>query len=469
MGNSPPTLFPRIRIKQVSLEAHSRLYHLEPVGIDTPLVESLTSYICRLAKAHCFRVSTLIAHELYPHLDMPYLFANLEGYSRVTGFASQRVKNAIESVNGIAISTVRFVSALEHLTKRRNLRNLTLLSWADVLTPRNLLRKFRAWCPDCLKEWHTNGQPVYEPLLWVIEAVKMCPRHQQYLISTCPSCGDKSLLLRAMSRAGYCPSCESWLGRSSVYDSISSKTIDKAELHFQTWAAENVGQILSSVTTIASMPLQDNLGKSMTAIINYTYEGIGQRLAKAIGKSKSTIWGWQHGMNKPSMGEMLTLCYVSGISLLEFLTAEGRIKSGQFMKQPYSKKSIKIIKAPPRKLLNSSAVKDALTRCLDPGSQPISMVEAAGQIGLGVKTLRKNFPKLCKQISLRFLKHKKEVRERAQRDFFNEANSAIFRLQSSGQEITRRNIAILLNKPKYVNNLNLLPLIRKAKLNLPMP
>ncbi|MEM9271562.1 MAG: hypothetical protein AAGA80_01180, partial [Cyanobacteria bacterium P01_F01_bin.143] len=35
----------------------SRLYHLEPVGIGTPHVESLTSYISRLAEAHC----------LYPH------------------------------------------------------------------------------------------------------------------------------------------------------------------------------------------------------------------------------------------------------------------------------------------------------------------------------------------------------------------------------------------------------------------
>ena len=49
----------------------SRLYHLEPIGIGTPEVESLSSYLNRLAQAHCVTVNTLIAHELLPHVGQP--------------------------------------------------------------------------------------------------------------------------------------------------------------------------------------------------------------------------------------------------------------------------------------------------------------------------------------------------------------------------------------------------------------
>src|SRR5262249_42531947 len=50
---------------------HSRLYSLEPIGIGTPEVESWSSYLNRLAQAHCVTVTTLIAHELLPHVGTP--------------------------------------------------------------------------------------------------------------------------------------------------------------------------------------------------------------------------------------------------------------------------------------------------------------------------------------------------------------------------------------------------------------
>src|SRR5256886_15384835 len=46
----------------------SRLYRLEPIGIGTPEVESLSSYLNRLAQPHCVMVTTLITHELLPRL-----------------------------------------------------------------------------------------------------------------------------------------------------------------------------------------------------------------------------------------------------------------------------------------------------------------------------------------------------------------------------------------------------------------
>ena len=48
------------------LPVHSRLYHLKPVGIGTPYVESLTSYVARLATAHSVHPRNLLAYEVDP-------------------------------------------------------------------------------------------------------------------------------------------------------------------------------------------------------------------------------------------------------------------------------------------------------------------------------------------------------------------------------------------------------------------
>nr|MCM0593874.1 TniQ family protein [Gloeotrichia echinulata DEX184] len=45
---------------------HSRLFHLEPIGVGTFYVESLTSYIARLAEAHSVLPGALLALEVKP-------------------------------------------------------------------------------------------------------------------------------------------------------------------------------------------------------------------------------------------------------------------------------------------------------------------------------------------------------------------------------------------------------------------
>ena len=52
-----------------ALPPRSRLYHLAPIGVGTPNVESLTGYVARLAEAHNVHTRTLMARELLPLLD----------------------------------------------------------------------------------------------------------------------------------------------------------------------------------------------------------------------------------------------------------------------------------------------------------------------------------------------------------------------------------------------------------------
>jgi TniQ len=100
----------------------SRLYHLEPVGVGTPQVESLTSYIIRLAEARCVSVATLYKYELDP------VVRSLQtGEPRLE--KSNRSRNSLiyesKSLNGSCDNSKAWVQALESSTLRRDLHLLT--------------------------------------------------------------------------------------------------------------------------------------------------------------------------------------------------------------------------------------------------------------------------------------------------------------------------------------------------------
>src|SRR5579863_6272453 len=115
-----------------SIPARSRLHSIEPIGVGTPFIESLTGYIIRLAASHAVRISDLIEHELR------------------TSIAYFHCPAAIpNTINGVNDSARNWVSALERFTLRDNLQLLTLLPFAPFLNTSFLVREARAWCPQC--------------------------------------------------------------------------------------------------------------------------------------------------------------------------------------------------------------------------------------------------------------------------------------------------------------------------------
>src|SRR5687768_14088226 len=47
----------------------SRLYRKHPICVGTPLVESLTSYLCRVADAHSITIGTLLTRIVLPLIN----------------------------------------------------------------------------------------------------------------------------------------------------------------------------------------------------------------------------------------------------------------------------------------------------------------------------------------------------------------------------------------------------------------
>jgi hypothetical protein len=118
----------------------------------------------------------------------------------------------LKSSNGVTSIAASCVRAVESLIHRSDLRSLTMLSRANVLPSKGMLRSYRAWCPDCFREQAT----VYEPLLWCIGAVEACPQHRRPLTSRCPLCSETLPVLGSQMSPGQCSKCRCYLGDDSV-------------------------------------------------------------------------------------------------------------------------------------------------------------------------------------------------------------------------------------------------------------
>ena len=208
-----------------TLPKRSHLYHLQPIGVGSAYVESLTGYIARLAEAHSVATGALLSLELRSRV--------LPG----SGTPSTEQKRPLNSsfiydahiLNGLGECPRQWAHVLESLTGRVSLHCLTMLNWGQVISNCDLLRRVRAWCPHCYDSWRSANQRIYEPLLWNICAVTVCSIHGRPLERCCPQCKRESPLLTSKARPGYCYRCRRWLGapvhpEAAAYD-------DPAELN----------------------------------------------------------------------------------------------------------------------------------------------------------------------------------------------------------------------------------------------
>jgi len=203
-------IFPEIPLNSAALEGirRSRLYSLKPVGMCTPLVESLTSYISRLANEHCVAVKDLVVRELLPLFGREYLLSKEDNNQS----AFWKDASAINSLNP---STFDWANLLISLTLQQDCYFLTMLPWVQVPSPRNLIRRTKAWCSLCYEEWRSHNLRIYEPLIWSLEIVAVCKYHQCPLKTRCPHCNHVSFFLAPYAIPGYCSFCKLWLGEVS--------------------------------------------------------------------------------------------------------------------------------------------------------------------------------------------------------------------------------------------------------------
>lgn len=175
------------------------LYPVQPLGLGTADVESLSSYLLRLAASHCTTVGVLL-RTLRDQFD----FQASRDVSRV--------QHAL--IETLVRPNRATLSAIEVLAEATN--------WSeDILSSMTMMRLDKAlsrqvgfytssirWCSACIREQQRSRSTVYFKLIWMFCDLDICSQHRSELRDSCPSCYRTQTSVGRRHSIGRCAYCD---------------------------------------------------------------------------------------------------------------------------------------------------------------------------------------------------------------------------------------------------------------------
>lgn len=357
------------------LPPRSRLYCLEPMGVGTPSVESLTGYVSRLAREHNVTPYALIKFEIAP-LTPDLYTVELGGTSGLRGHAP---------FNYSGHKATTFVRVLERLTLTSGLKYLTLLPWGGVIPVQGLFRGSKAWCPGCYYSQYSSGMPNYDLLAWLFRRVSLCAEHGIPLAERCPYCLSAMEWLGGRSNPGFCTRCFRWLGVVNDYERDSLRKPDQ-EVAIQVWISKEVGKVVAQATQLLRIPSRETMTLSLSRIIDGMTAGHVGAFARRVKIVEGTIWGWRAG-TLPTFDMILRVCGESGTSIYDFLA--GTIPDGP-LRAGCERKSESVCSAEPLKPRSRAVEFEQKVEVLNGAlseTPPPSIADLAKRMGYKVSTI----------------------------------------------------------------------------------
>lgn len=373
-----------------SIPERSRLYYVEPIGVGTPYTECLTSYMIRLAEAHCVTLEILVKHEILP------LLQDRSGISAL--FSNNRFGSA-HTLNGTSSISQACVHAIERLTGQNDLHALTMLTWVNVIYKRGLLRNIQAWCPFGYEEWQKSKTPIYTPLLWSISAVKVCSRHHQVLQDRCPYCQRTLPVFALRLRLGYCIFCNLWLGNSPAAGSRGKEAIPQEDLEKVYWDEFSVGELIEVASGLSSPARREAFAAAITSLVNQFPRKNAASLADHLSIPLETVAAWQKGTEVPRFESLLLICRLLDITPRCLFLEKAPTSDFTFVERDNQTRLVTSRKN--RAALCSEELRQALEDILMSGEEPApSIKEVARRLGYSNQSpLYRRFPELCRAIT----------------------------------------------------------------------
>ncbi len=308
MLNDDLEIYDSCDLEKPLIPPRSRLYHLEPIGVGTPYVESLSSYIARLAEAHCLTPKLLLEREINS--------SNIQSSGRNNLFGIRQYSGEI---NGRGETASKLVDLLEKITLKENLKFLTLLSWSEIFPRKKLVKTTRSWCPFCYQDFIAQNALMYEPLIWSVNVVSTCSKHQTPLETHCHYCDQELPPLSSSSRVGFCSRCGKWLGKKINEKTYNCQKYDKHENQWNLYVNENIEKLILASHCLNQQISRDLLVRSFNVYIDRLTKGNIAAFARMFGIPKNTVWMWCKGKSIPQLDTLLSICYLLNIPILNFL------------------------------------------------------------------------------------------------------------------------------------------------------
>jgi hypothetical protein len=433
----------------------STLYPLKPIGVGTPWVESLTSYIARLADAHCVFSGRLMDKVIVPLVPRYSPLERQHDLFRGDGDKSNLM-------NATGLRALYAVQALETLTLRADLRHLTLLFLADMLYVRGLIRHKKAWCPVCYHEWRATGQTIFDPLLWVFQEISVCVRHKQRLQMRCPyqDCQHSLQALAWRSQPGYCTFCQRWLGLLLEVAETAKEPLSESELAWQQWISEALGTVLAVAPTVATIPRREQISQVLAAAIKHVSGGSISAFARTLGLAIPHTGQWVRNEKVPQIGMLLQLCYSLSLSLSEVLfhdptTLQPHVRDSTLPQQSWKHR----LGAP----IDRNHIRQELENVQASDQYPpLPLAEVARQLGYQEKVLYQCHQAACHAIAARYKAYRYQQKEVRMQGYREEIRHIALQLRSQSISLTQKHIAPHLAQPGILRDPQVRELLREV-------
>lgn len=402
------------RPRSIVFPPRTLLYHLAPQASESIWCESLTGYINRLGWTHHVSPRALVAEVINPQLPKPTPF--------VAAFCLQSAMG----LNGNGEQSSVWGEVIGQLTGRPELHRLTLATLLGDFPPIRILRRTPAWCPACLTEWKTTGLPLYQPLLWMLQLVTICPAHGMPLVDRCPTCHkSQKVLTTTKTRPFECTSCTIWLGGES---SPFPKEEDTAQLiTWQTWvisALEELRAVSLGIGALSWQPFFTNLSCYLKERRAYA------RIAAAIGTDRTNFHNWVTKQDV-TLETLFKFCYNCEVTPWQVMS--GQLEPFERVMQEGARRSSPLPQRPNHRLNREHCLRQ-LHEALNENAAPPSLRQVGRQLGYSsTALLMYHFPEECAVIIQRHGEYRNQRKEQRLLKLRADIRHAVFSLHAQGE------------------------------------
>lgn len=366
----------------------SILYALEPVGIGTPYVESLTSYICRLSINHNVVLGTLLKEVIGPFIDNPYLTDYL---------TKGRDISKSYLINGLGKTSASFINVIEKLTERNDIQYLTMNNWIGVFS-NNITVSHRRWCPFCLNQFKLDSIEIHEPLIWSISDIQKCDIHEAVLREKCPECGKKQRFIQSKLILGHCSYCYTWLG-----EAVDRRYCQELS-EYETFIINNFKQLIEKAPDLTSFPTRNKISSILSVIKEKLRISSNAKLSNFLGVNNPTLCTWINNQALPTPENLLQITKKIGSTIYELIYKdEINIKIGI-----PNEKNLKT-----KKKVSKKEMEEHLTEATH-SKEPKSLNQVSREGGFSHEAAENNFPLLSKIIKKNYASYQKDNRIKKQ-------------------------------------------------------
>lgn len=372
-----------------------KLFPIEVCGSGTAEVESLPSYIHRIAHSHGVYVGELLRFaDRQVRKDSTYR-------GRLEKIPTYIQNHEILRSNKLSHY---LVDVFEHLTRQPlSGTYASVLNRAFTRSSYEILKGFR-WCPECIGEMTALGEEPYFKLIWQFQAIKSCPIHRGQFMQECGFCGCTQTSYKKARNLALCQQCGKSLAFRKQKICVNGLLPSWEEL------GQDILELIKDIQKYGENTLPENgIGKSVSELFDcYWQQDKEDKFYELLGRDK--LLSVIHCGRSLCLNDARKLSFRLGISIYDLISGNAvkttpLLDAGDYCPFPESFRN-----PVHREVRNHKSILQELKKLSASGKErtPLSLKATARKLNVSVGYLEYRFPTQVREITARY-QHFKQV------------------------------------------------------------